>query len=163
MGRTYQTLALHKIKHVAPLTEPHIPLMGEPVGEIEVPRLGLRAAILEGDSVEILRLGVGHLPGTPLPGEQGNVALAAHRDTFFRSLKDIRRGDRIVVLTAGKVLQYQVGVVKIVSPQSVEVLQPADENELTLITCFPFNYVGPAPKRFVVQASEMAVTSPRTP
>jgi sortase A len=95
---------------------------------------------------------VGHIPETPLPGEPGNAGLAGHRDTFFRSLRAARPGDRIVVTTPDAVVHYAVRDTRIVEPSEVSVLAPTPEPTLTLVTCYPFNYVGAAPKRFIVRA-----------
>jgi sortase A len=156
-AEVYQAVELRKFNHRAPLTEPHLLTIGEVVGQIEIPSLGLRAVIVHGDSPELLRRGVGHLPETPMPGEWGNVALAGHRDTFFRPLRHIRAGDVITLRTfSGGTFQYQVESTSVVSPSNIEVLRPSNRRELTLVTCFPFDYVGPAPNRFVVRAFEVA-------
>jgi len=122
------------------------------VGRIEVPRIKLSALAREGVDVRTLRGSVGHVPGTPLPGELGNSAFAAHRDTFFSPLKFIRAGDQIVITTPNGVHRYAVTGTKIVSPSDVSVLQSLPGRGLTLVTCYPFDYVGSAPKRFIVQA-----------
>lgn len=148
---------MRKFAHEVPIVEPHLPRIGEPVGEIEIPRLGLKAIILQGDSSQVLRRGVGHLPGTPMPGEWGNVGLAGHRDSFFRPLRQVRPGDIINLRTLGDQFQYRVESTRVISPADVEVLAPTtDERELTLITCFPFNYVGAAPDRFIVRAVQVS-------
>ena len=111
--------------------------------------------VMEGISARTLRLAVGHLPGTPLPGEPGNVGLSAHRDTFFRALRNIHRGDVITLSTpAGDLHGYLVESISVVSPGNTEILDASRGPGLNLITCYPFNYVGPAPKRFVVHADE---------
>jgi sortase A len=99
-----------------------------------------------------LRLGAGHIEGTPLPGEAGNSAIAGHRDTFFRELKDVRRDDDIQLQTATGLFHYQVDWAKVVAPDEVSVLAPSTVSSLTLVTCYPFYMVGPATKRFVVRA-----------
>jgi sortase A len=137
-----------------PATQPR-PLIhkGDVVGRIEISRLGLSVAILQGTSSRVLRLGAGHIEGTPLPGEPGNSGVAGHRDTFFRSLKDIRKGDQIQIQTATALQRYDVDWVKGVGPDDTSVLKSSgDESTLTLVTCYPFYLVGPAPKRFVVHA-----------
>jgi len=128
------------------------PIKGSLVGRVEIPRLGLSAMVREGDDAKTLRRAVGHIPQTALPGEPGNAGLAGHRDTFFRSLRDARRGDRIVVTTPDAVVHYTVRDTRIVEPTEVSVLAPTAEPTLTLVTCYPFNYVGAAPKRFIVRA-----------
>ena len=125
---------------------------GTLVGRIEVPRVGVKAIIREGDDAALLRRAVGHVPETPLPGEAGNAALAGHRDTFFRGLRDVRRGDRIVVTTPQATAHYEVRTTRVVEPTEVSVLEPTPVSTLTLVTCYPFNYLGAAPKRFIVQA-----------
>jgi len=128
---------------------------GGAIGEILIPRLGLKAIIVQGDSPAILQRAVGHLADTALPGESGNVVLAGHRDTFFRPLKRVRAGDAITLKTADGDFEYLVESTAVVPPDDVQVLQPTGGRTLTLITCFPFSYVGPAPDRFVVRAHEM--------
>lgn len=125
------------------------------VGEVFVPRLGLKAVVAEGDSEEVLKRSAGHVPETALPGQWGNVALAAHRNTFFRPLRNIRLGDMIVVKTADGSFVYQVDRTTVVYPSDIQVLQATGTNTLTLITCFPFNYRGVAPQRFIVRAHEV--------
>ncbi|MGI8743525.1 MAG: class D sortase [Bryobacteraceae bacterium] len=133
------------------------------IGRILVPRLQLSAMVREGAGDDILRRAVGHIPSTPLPGQPGNVALAGHRDTFFRKLRDIRRSDKIVISTMRGDYSYQVESVKIVMPKDVSVLRPvAGEQALTLVTCYPFYYVGSAPKRFIVRARQIEL-SPQQP
>jgi LPXTG-site transpeptidase (sortase) family protein len=105
----------------------------------------------------MLRRAVGHIPKTALPGEPGNTGLAGHRDTFFRGLRDVRNGDRIDVTTPGAVLHYDVRSIRIVEPTDVSVLDPTPGSTLTLVTCYPFNYIGAAPKRFIVQAKMAAI------
>ena len=100
----------------------------------------------------MLRLGTGHIEGTPLPGDAGNSGIAGHRDTFFRGLKDIRKNDEIQFQTATGLFRYAVDWVKVVAPDDLSVLAPSTESSLTLVTCYPFYFVGPAPKRFVVRA-----------
>jgi sortase A len=125
---------------------------GSLVGRIEVPRLNLSAIVREGDDVATLRKAVGHIPGTAMPGDTGNAALAGHRDTFFRALRDVRAGDRIVMTTPDAVFHYVVRGTEIVDPADVSVLSPTRERTLTLVTCYPFNYIGSAPRRFIVRA-----------
>jgi sortase A len=129
------------------------PRRGDAIARLEVPRLELSAMVLEGDDAGILFRGVGHITGTALPGEGGNACLAAHRDSFFRPLKDIRVGDSIEVTTWDGTLKYEVDSVLIVDPDDVWVTHPTSEERLTLISCYPFYYIGHAPRRFIVQAS----------
>jgi sortase A len=127
---------------------------GGSIGEIRIPRLGLAAIVAQGDSAAVLRRAVGHLSETALPGQSGNVVLAGHRDTFFRPLKLVRAGDAIVVETRDGDFDYVVEWTAVVRPTDIDVIEPTDRRTLTLITCFPFSYVGPAPDRFVVRARE---------
>ena len=136
--------------------------LGKPIGSIEIPRLRLSSVVLEGDDAAALLLGVGHLSDTPLPWHDGNTVLAAHRDTFFRPLAHIRKGDVIRFSTADAALEYVVKELKVVEPTAVEVLEPTSAATLTLITCFPFDYIGPAPQRFIVRA-ERRSSSPLEP
>ena len=122
------------------------------VGRLEIPKLGVSLVILEGAKSKTLRLGLGHVPGTSLPGQPGNVVIAGHRDTFFRPLRDIKIGDEVSVDTTAHTYCYQVRSFEIVDPRNVNALRFHNKNELTLITCYPFSYIGPAPKRFVVHA-----------
>jgi len=126
--------------------------IGEAMGRIEVPRLHVSAAVANGDDDGTLRVAIGHLPDTPFPWEAGNSALAGHRDTFFRQLRNIRVGDEMRVATPYGDFSYQVSRTTIVTPDDLSVLEPTTEPTLTLITCYPFSYVGHAPKRFIVQA-----------
>jgi sortase A len=100
-----------------------------------------------------LRSAVGHVPETALPGEPGNAAFAGHRDTFFRKLRHVRKGDRIVVTTPDGVYDYVVRETRVVPPSDVSVLEPTAEQSLTLVTCYPFDYIGSAPERFIVRAT----------
>jgi sortase A len=126
---------------------------GDVLGRVAIPRLGISVAVLQGTSSRMLRLGVGHIEGTPLPGETGNTGIAGHRDTFFRELKDIRENDEIQLQTATELFHYEVDWVKVVDPDDITVLEPSTfGSTLTLVTCYPFYFVGSAPRRFVVRA-----------
>ena len=120
-------------------------------GRLEVPRLGLSVAIVEGDEDRALDLAAVHLAGTPAPGAPGNSVIAGHRDTAFWPLRNLRVGDLIRVRTDRAHL-YRVKLIRIVSPDDVAVLQSGKKAVLTLVTCYPFRHVGSAPKRFVVRA-----------
>jgi LPXTG-site transpeptidase (sortase) family protein len=119
--------------------------------------------VLEGDDPRTLARGVGHIPGTALPGWSGNVGFAGHRDTFFRALQNIRLGDDILVTTLQGCYRYRVVSSEIVSPDETRVLDASAVPSLTLVTCYPFYFIGSAPKRFVVHAhlvwDEMGVSS----
>ncbi|MGA3095904.1 MAG: class D sortase [Bryobacteraceae bacterium] len=125
------------------------------VGRIEIPRLGVSAVVVEGVDKTTLRRAVGHIPGTALPGEPGNAGLAGHRDTFFRPLKDLRIKDQIRLSTLKGNFDYEVESLRVVAPDNVGVLASSGENVLTLVTCYPFYYVGPAPKRWIVRARQV--------
>jgi sortase A len=125
---------------------------GEVLGRIEIPRLGLAVAVFEGTTSRTLRLGVGHIEGTALPGEPGNIGIAGHRDTFFRVLKDIRTGDEIQLRTGTRLSRYKVDWVQIVDPRDTAILSPSINSAITLVTCYPFRFIGAAPERFAVHA-----------
>jgi sortase A len=131
-----------------------VPVDGEWIGEIEVPRLGIDVGVVQGDSPLLLQRAVGHVTDTPLPGEMGNVVFAAHRDTFFRPLEHVGAGDDITVRTLAGDFHYVVESTIVVGPDDLWVLAPIGGRTLTLITCFPFGYIGAAPDRFVVRARE---------
>jgi sortase A len=154
-AHSYQALEMKKFEPPGLLYEPHLLLEGEVIGEIQVPRLDLSVMVVQGDSLANLRRAVGHLSKSALPGEWGNVALAGHRDTFFRPLRDIRLGDEIRFKTRERNFEYLVESIEIVAPTDIRVLESTTGHDLTLLTCFPFYYVGPAPQRFVVRAREV--------
>jgi sortase A len=133
-----------------------VPVVGEPMGRMEIKRIGLSAVVLYGDDTKTLRRGVGHVIGTALPGMDGNMALSAHRDTYFRPLRNIRKKDRVMLKTPQGTYEYEVESTMVVKPTQVEVLDPTPEPTLTLITCHPFNYVGSAPNRFIVRARRVS-------
>ena len=129
---------------------------GEPGGRLEIPRLRFSAIVLEGSDSRTLRLGVGRIPGTAEPGQEGNLVLGGHRDTFFRPLRGIRAGDFITLATAAGPYRYVVEWTAVVDPRDTGSLQATPERSLTLVTCYPFYYVGPAPQRFIVRARQVA-------
>ena len=126
------------------------------IGRLEVPRLGLHAIVRESVDDDTLRFAAGHVPGTALPGEPGNVVIAGHRDTLFRSLAEVRPGDAVRLLTPDGAFAYAVTHVEVVEPTRLDVLEPRSPREATLVTCYPFSYVGKAPLRFVVRAASLA-------
>jgi sortase A len=126
--------------------------LGDTLAKLKIPRLDTELYVLEGDDPGELRRGPGHLAGTAMPGADGNCVIAGHRDTHFRVLKDIREGDDIVLQTATGQYLYRVKRTQIVWPDNTSALQPTSDAQLNLITCYPFYYVGSAPKRFVVEA-----------
>jgi sortase A len=129
------------------------------VGRIEIPAVGLATRVLEGSNAPTLRLAVGHIPGTALPGSSGNVGLAGHRDTFFRPLRRIKLGDQIRFTTAAGTFKYRVISLRVVLPNAIEVLNATPLPTLTLVTCYPFDFIGTAPQRLIVHA-EMVPDSP---
>lgn len=131
------------------------PSPGTPLGTLEIDRIGLSTVVVEGVDDEELQLGPGHIPGTSLPGQDGNIAIAGHRDSFFRPLRAIRLNDTIHLHSNGKDAVYRVTSTKVVPPSDTRVLQPTSRPSLTLVTCYPFRYVGPAPMRFVVRAERI--------
>ncbi len=138
--------------HTKPVISRAVTKTGDVLGRMDIPRLGMSVAVLQGTSSRVLRLGIGHIAGTPLPGEDGNIGIAGHRDTFFRGLKDIRKNDEIQIQTARGLSRYEVDWAKVVANDDQGVLAPSTNSALTLVTCYPFYFVGPAPKRFVVRA-----------
>jgi sortase A len=124
-------------------------------GRLEIPRLGVSAIVKIGDDDATLDRAVGLVPESARPGQVGNVVLAGHRDTFFRPLRDIRIGDRIRMAVPDRTYTYKVESVMVVSPDDTNVLRSKGREELTLVTCFPFRYVGPSPDRFIVSATRV--------
>lgn len=124
------------------------------VWQLAIPRLGVSVMGEEGTDIGTLRRGAGHVPGTAPPGSSsGNVVIAAHRDTFFRPLRDIRVGDDVEMTTASGRLYYRVDSTEVVAPSDVAVLRGTGTPNLTLITCYPFAFIGSAPSRFIVHCS----------
>jgi sortase A len=136
------------------------PADGAPLARFEIPRLNMDTVLIEGDTDADLRRAIGHIPGTALPGNAGNVGIAGHRDTFFRPLRNVRAGDVISLQTKGATYLYKVESTEVVMPDRSDVLNPTPEPHLTLVTCFPFYYVGSAPKRFIVHAREIEPSAP---
>jgi len=138
-----------------PTSRPPDNAEGSLVGRIDIPRLDLSVVVFEGTSDSTLARGVGHLRGSAGPGERGNLVLAGHRDTFFRDLRYIQEGDAVNVMGPQGEFEYQVESVAIVEPDQTEVLKPGEGATLTLITCYPFRYIGNAPQRFIVRATKI--------
>ena len=128
---------------------------GDTLAEIEIPRLRMSVAVFEGDDEGILRIGAGHIRASALPGGKGNIGIAAHRDTFFRPLRNIHRNDTIHLTTPGGVVRYVVTNTAIVQPADIQVLANTPGRDLTLVTCYPFSFVGHAPERFIVFARKI--------
>jgi sortase A len=163
-GWMYQRREVKRLEQVlANVTVPHAgvprpPLMANgAIGKLEVPRLGVSVMVAEGVDPAALGRAAGHIPGTALPGQPGNSATSAHRDTFFRPLRNVRRDDEISVTTPGGAYSYRVVSTRIVDPSNVSVLDASATEVLTLVTCYPFYYSGAAPQRFIVRAERMAV------
>ncbi|MDE3197538.1 MAG: class D sortase [Acidobacteriota bacterium] len=127
-------------------------MTGSAASWLDIPRLGLSVPVAEGTGSQILRRAAGHIEGTAFPDEAGNVGIAAHRDTLFRKLSGIRPGDAILLTTTSGQYKYSVEWMKVVAPRDVQVLAGAHDPELTLVTCYPFGYLGSAPERFIVRA-----------
>lgn len=152
---------LHKsqplsLPQAAPKASRPVLPVGSLLGRLEIPAAGVRAIVVEGTDRQELRRAVGHVEGTALPGQPGNIGLAGHRDTFFRGLRHIRKGDRIQIRTLEGKYDYAVDSILIAGPDDVQVLGSSARPELTLVTCYPFNYVGSAPRRFIVRAREIS-------
>lgn len=130
-----------------------IPYSGHAIAVLRIPKLNLEVPVLEGTDAITLNRGVGRIQGTALPGQNGNIGIAGHRDGFFHGLKDLHAGDRIELHTAQTIDIYIIDRTVIVDPNDVSVLESGTAPALTLVTCYPFHYIGPAPRRFVVEAS----------
>ena len=126
---------------------------------LSVPKINLESVVVEGTNHRALLLGPGHLEDTPAPGENGNAVISGHRDTFFRHLNDLQAGDDVVVQRAGTTFHYRVTGKRVVEPTDVSVIAPTRDPEMTLITCYPTYYIGPAPKRLVVFSRLVPETS----
>lgn len=126
------------------------------LGRLEIPSLGVSTIVREGEDARTLQLAVGHIAGTALPGAAGNIGLAGHRDTFFRRLREINPGDLIRLVAVEGTFTYAVESTQIVDPDDLWVLDPTTEPSLTLVTCYPFTYIGSAPERFIVRAKLVA-------
>jgi sortase A len=157
--RHYAAVLEHVRTAPRPKGEPDLPASltaGEPIGTLEIVRVGLSGVVVEGDDDAVLDRAIGHLPDTPLPWQTGNSALAAHRDALFRPLKDVRFGDVLRLRTPYGDYEYQVREILIVKPEDLWVLDATRRSTLTLISCYPFAYIGHAPERFIVRADRIA-------
>jgi len=139
----------------APPKSPPPAVKGDVIGLIKIPRLGLSVIVVEGTGARVLRRAAGHIPGTALPGQPGNVGISGHRDTFFQPLENIRPNDIITLTTWFGEYRYRVVSTEVVSPYDVAVLKTSRHEILTLVTCYPFYFVGPAPDRFIVRAERV--------
>jgi sortase A len=129
-----------------------------PIGRLEIPTVGLKVMVLQGTDPWTLNCAVGHISGTAFPGELGNVGLAGHRDSFFRSLKDVGLNDQIILRTPMNTYYYKVENISIVTPNDTHVLMASGHPNLTLVTCYPFYFIGKAPQRFIVKARLITVS-----
>jgi sortase A len=154
--RTLDRAAAVTAANRTPAGSAGLPDRGALIGRLSVARLNLSAMVLEGIDRKTLKLAVGHIPATALPGEAGNVGVAGHRDTFFRELKDLKTGDEIQFSTLSGDFEYEVESLIVVDPDNAGALAPTSGNVLTMVTCYPFYYVGAAPKRFVVRARQVS-------
>lgn len=142
---------------------PEAPINGQVLGVLDIPRIGLSSIVEQGADSRVLRESVGHIPGTALPGQDGNIALAAHRDTYFRHLSELKPGEKIIFHSISATYTYDVVSTRVVQPTDTAVLAETNVPTLTLVTCYPFYYVGSAPKRFVLVAKEDPVTGDMRP
>jgi LPXTG-site transpeptidase (sortase) family protein len=148
----YESLKFDRALAAPPKFKTKTVVSGVPIGKLTIPSVGISAIVLDGDDSGTLNIAPGHIPGTALPGEYGNAGIAAHRDTFFRNLETVREGDPITVTTLGGVYLYRVDSTEVVDPTRTDVLAPTKGAILTLVTCYPFHWIGPAPKRFIVRS-----------
>lgn len=149
---------LGALEPTTPETEMNTPPLtagatGKALALLRIPALQIEVPVLEGTDVVTLNSGVGRIAGTALPGQPGNMGIAGHRDSFFEGLKRINKGDTIQLIYRQHTDIYVVDLIEITSPEDVSVLEPGGQPELTLVTCWPFSFIGPAPRRFVVRAS----------
>lgn len=143
----------HRKSGVTPAPQTHAVLRrGDVVGELVIPHVHLSVMVLEGDDERILKVAAGHITGTAVTPGFGNIGIAAHRDTFFRALRLIRVNDLVTLKTGTGLARFSVSDMQIVKPSDTQVLAAAPGRDLTLVTCYPFYYVGSAPKRFIVHA-----------
>jgi sortase A len=157
----FQKAEIHRFEHLlaeqrgATVLKKSVVREGGLLGRIEIPRLGVSVMVIEGSNAADLSQAAGHIAGTALPGEPGNVGISAHRDTFFRPLRNIRQNDIITVTTLAGKYQYRVVSTQVVSPYNLTVLASNSQQILTLVTCYPFYFVGSAPNRFIVRAERV--------
>jgi sortase A len=134
--------------------------IGTVVARLEAPAVNLATAVLEGSDEAILNRAAGHIEETALPGERGNIGIAGHRDTIFRPLRRLRVGDALNLSTSDRVFRYRISKTMIVGPEDVYVLNPTTQPTLTLVTCYPFDFIGHAPKRFIIRADLISDATP---
>jgi LPXTG-site transpeptidase (sortase) family protein len=146
---------INEMETVRPHAEPSAPVPHEAVARLTIPDLGLSAIVLEGVSARDLRLGPGHIPGTTQPGRPGNIGIAGHRDTVFRPLRLVQKDQILKLETKRGEDLYRVVWTAVVSPRDTRVLRPTNRDSVTLVTCYPFDFIGPAPNRFIVRAERL--------
>jgi sortase A len=117
---------------------------------LQIPKINLDAVIVEGTRYRQLAVAPGHMTDTPAPGESGNAVITGHRDTFFRHIYELQKGDSIIIQRDGKTFDFEVTGKQVVDPDDLSVIGPSEDSRLTLITCYPTYYIGPAPERLVV-------------
>lgn len=157
-GRSLQREQVTRFEREAAAQAPYVAAPGSLIGMLDLPRLRMSLPVIEGDDDRTLKASVGHLPDTPLPWQRGNSAFAGHRDGLFRPLKGVAIGDEITLRTTREAIRYRVTATTVVQPDDVSVLAPRSRDALTLITCYPFSFVGPAPQRFIVHAERVSPT-----
>jgi sortase A len=142
---------------------PSAPAVGSVIAKLEAPSVQMTTTVLEGSDDATLSRGAGHIEDTPFPGQPGNIGIAGHRDTVFRPLRRIKVGDPLQITTADRTYQYRISKTVIVGPDDVYVLDPTPRPTVTLVTCYPFDFIGHAPKRFIVQAelTDLPATEPQ--
>jgi sortase A len=159
---TQVNTALWSISRIKAYQESLAAHFAPPLAILRIPKVGIEVPVLDGTDDLILNRGVGRIQGTALPGQPGNLGIAGHRDGFFRGLKDVVAGDKIEVELPDRTDTYVVRDLRIVLPQDTSVLNPTANSSLTLVTCYPFYFVGDAPKRYIVQASLIGTTGSET-
>ncbi|MCV9886461.1 class D sortase [Metabacillus halosaccharovorans] len=140
IGKAFQTVTSFPIEE------------GEKIGILSIPKLEKTLPIYEGVGEDILKKGIGHIPSTPLPGQQSNAVLSGHRDTFFRGLDRLKIGDSLIVTSNNKTYIFKIKKIRIVDKNDQTVIVPKPRSSLTLTTCYPFTYIGPAPQRYIIEA-----------
>ena len=156
VGSQYATMYAAQRRLAQQWQQQNLQLPTQPAGlvttltRLSIPSINLDAVVVEGVGRRELLMGPGHMPNTPEPGQPGNVVISAHRDTFFRHIHELKEGDYIIVERAGRRFRYQVTGKKVVEPNDMAVVQPTPGSQLTLLTCYPTYYIGPAPQRLVV-------------
>ena len=157
-GNVYRSAGAQKAARrrlISPQAIPRVVHRGDVLGELSIPRLHLSVMVFEGDDEGILKIGAGHIPGTALTPGKGNIGIAAHRDTFFRPLRLIHPRDEIILRSPAGTSRFAVTATEIVPPSRSQVLAAAPGRDLTLVTCYPFIYIGHAPKRFIIYAQRI--------